>query len=314
MRTTLTLLALVLFGIVGVVFVVPQQNSAADQPEQYSWAHVEQSGVAAAQAFILPVVETSYLPFRDSAVTPPTLDARAAVLYDTRSGRMLFEQHPDEQMPIASLTKLLTVLVAHDLFSPDEVVTVPSEAVKVDGERQDLYAGEQMTVGNLIRYMLVGSSNDAAYALALHAKAQGVDFITRMNAKAAALGMEDTHVMDPAGLNDLGRSTARDVVLLMTTALRDQSLWPDTREEQITITSESGQTHEVHNTNQLLDSVPDIIAGKTGNTDGALGCLALAVRAPGKDDILISVVLGSHQRFTDTQTLIEWVQRAYRWE
>lgn len=312
MRTTIFFLIL-LVGIIGVHFFLPSTNEP-EQSGQFSWSGAEPVRAEAVQAFILPVSQASYLPVHNSSVSDPMLDAKSVLLYDMRSGRTLFEKQTSDRLPVASLTKVISALVTLDLFPVEETVTVPPEAVKVDDEKQELYAQEQLTVQDLLQLMLVGSSNDAAYALALHAKERGIDFVARMNEKARELEMSNSQFFDPAGLNDQGYSTSRDIVKLMLAALKKKELWPATREPEITIQAKSGQVHVIKNTNQLLNDVPSIVAGKTGYTDGALGCLILAVKLSEKDAMLLSVVLGSHERFTDTDTLIDWALMAYRWE
>lgn len=313
MRTTLLFLTLAVIGVIGVHFFAPNSHEP-ESPDQYSWSGAEPVRAEAAQAFILPITQTSYLPVHDSSVPAPTLDAKSALLYDMRSGRTLFEKQTSDMLPVASLTKVASALVALNLFPLDEIVTVPPEAVKVDGEKQDLYAQERLTVKDLLQLMLVGSSNDAAYALALHAKERGIDFVARMNDKARELEMYDSQFLDPAGLNDQGYSTSRDMVKLMLAALKEKELWPATREPEIIIQAQNGQVHTIKNTNQLLNDIPYIIAGKTGYTEGALGCLILAMKISEEDAILLSIVLGSRERFTDTDTLIKWAQAAYSWK
>jgi len=272
---------------------------------------VQQQG----RAYLLPVLESGSAPVRDTTVPDPTLDANSVLLYHIESGTELYAKNPDVRVPIASLTKIMSALVATDLFSPNEIVTVASESVRVDGAKQTLTAGERLRVSDLISMMLVESSNDAAYALAAHAQDQGIDFVERMNTKAWVLGMQGCAFRDPAGLDDAAYCTARDLVRLVRAALRNApQLWPVMASPAVTIQSVDGSAaKEIKSTDQLLGMVPGIIGGKTGNTDGALGCLLLVVQSPDKRDTLISIVLGSRQRFTDSAALISWAWHAYRW-
>lgn len=267
------------------------------------------------QAYMLPVADPGYAPVRDTTVPDPQPDANAAVVYHLETGRYLYEKNADTKVPIASLTKLLSALVVQDLFDPQEVVAVASGSVRVDGQRQTLYDGERVMVRDLVSMMLVESSNDAAYALAGYAKSRGVDFVAQLNTKAYVLGMRDCLFTDPAGLDDNAYCTARDLVRLVRAALRTApQLWPVMATKELTVRSADGRiAHTLKSTDDLLGQFPGIVGGKTGNTDGALGCLILVVKIPGNNDTLVSIVLGSRARFGDTKALIDWTVRAYRW-
>lgn len=270
----------------------------------------------AAQAYLLPLSEPAYAPLRDTTIPYPQPDANEALLVHLETGRVLFEKNADLQAPIASLTKVLSALVVGDLFNPSEVVTIASGSVRVDGQKQTLYLGERLLVKDLVSMMLVESSNDAAYALAAYAHEHGIDFVANMNEKAFQIGMEHCRFTDPAGLDDNAYCTANDLLRLVKYALRTApQLWPIMAQTHLTVRSADGKiVHEVKSTDELLGQFQGVVGGKTGNTDGALGCLIFVVKVPGKDDTLISIVLGSRSRFTDTKELVSWSGRAYRWQ
>lgn len=267
------------------------------------------------QAYVQPLTEPAYAPVRDTRVPEPELDANTAVLYHLESGRTLLSKNATVRTPIASLTKLLSALVAQQLFLPDEIVTIASGAVRVDGQKQTLYLDERLYVRDLTAMMLVESSNDAAYALASYASAQGVDFVGHMNQLSWSLGMRGCLFTDPAGLDDEAYCTADDLVRLVRYALAQApQLWPVMASPAVTVYSADGKLlHEVESTNELLSEMAGIVGGKTGYTDGALGCLIVVVKINDGRDTLISVVLGSRTRFTDTTAAIQWAQGAYRW-
>lgn len=267
-----------------------------------------------AQAYIAPPSQVSFLPIMDGDAKEVKLDAASAILYDIKADRNLFEKNTKERLPIASLTKILNAIVIWEKFSPNEQVTVASTAIKVDGERQELYENETLSVRDLMQLMLIQSSNDAAYALRDYAAEKGIDLVKEMNNKAQELGMRDTSVLDPAGLNDAGYSTASDLVKAVQYALRYDALWGFSRESSATVTSTDGKvSHAIKSTNQLLGVLSDIVGGKTGYTDSALGCMILIVDIPGEDRV-IAVILGSHSRFDDMKNLISWAKRVYRWQ
>lgn len=288
------------------------------EPDQVPYTFIPSTTpmLRAAQAYLLPITAPTYAPIRDTTVAPPVIDANSALLVDADSGTMLFERNSSVTVPIASLTKLLSAVVATELFELSDIVTVASASVRVDGLKQSLYLGEQMRVGDLITMMLVESSNDAAYALADHARGQGIDFVDRMNQKAGVLGMEQCSFTDPAGLDDTAFCSANNILRLIRHALRQApQLWPTMSAPTMTVQSADGKfAHALRSTNELLGTIGGIIGGKTGYTDGALGCLILVVKSPENSDTLISIVLGSRSRFSDTRTLLTWSETAFRWQ
>ncbi|MEK7138633.1 MAG: serine hydrolase [Patescibacteria group bacterium] len=263
---------------------------------------------------MFPISESSYLPVLNTIIQRPIVSAKSAVVYDTRSARFLFSKNPDARLPIASLTKLLNAVVAAENFNLDEVVQVTKESIKVDDEKQTLYLDEKISIRNLLKMMLIESSNDAAYALKYHAEKSGIDLAALMNKKAVELEMNQSIFNDPAGLNDDALSSAGDLVKLVKYSLKFNELWAAMSEKSAVVESANGSiSHQIKSTNQLLGVIPDIVGGKTGYTDAALGCLVLVVDVPGKNDKLIVVVLGSTERFTDTEKLVTWVKQAYTW-
>jgi len=266
-------------------------------------------------AYIFPIAESTYLPVLNTAIERPALSAKSAIVYDTRSSRSLYSKNSEERLPIASLTKLLSAVVVLENLNLDDIVVVSKEALKVDGEKQTLYLDERIRARDLLKMMLIESSNDAAYALKYYASIIGVDLGALMNRKAIELGMHSSIFHDPAGLNDDALSTSEDLLKLVSYSLKFDDLWLILGEKSTTVYSVDGRIeHQVNSTNQLLGVIPDVVGGKTGYTDIALGNMILAVGIPGKNDKLISIVLGSNERFTDTEKLINWTKRAYSWE
>jgi len=310
MQSKIYILAAMLAGlvIVNVLFVF-------DPSKKDNFANAEPA-FNSSQAYLLPVSEPSYFPIYDSTkMEKPVIDAKAGIIYDTRSGKFLFAKNPRIKLPVASLTKILSSIIVLENLDTKETVIIPKEVLKVDEEKQSLYLGEEITVQNLLKLMLIESSNDAAYALAWYANSRGVNFVDKMNEKARLLNMNDSNFLDPAGLNDDAYSTVEDLVRLVKYSLRHDLIWEILTEKSIIVKSTDGKIeHKVENTDQLLGVIPDIFGGKTGYTDNALGCMILVVDIPDKNDKLISVVLGSQSRFEDTKKLINWTKEAYRWD
>ena len=313
MRLNVILITIVLGGLAsGAVFFIfaPIINSG-QSPHLAVRPPSEGQG-----AFLLPVSETNYSPVRDFNVPEPEIDARAAALFDIGSGRFLFAKNVNKRLPIASITKLMTAIVILESIDLEQIFTVPAESINVDGFGADLYKGERLTGGDLFKMMLIKSSNDAALTLAAAARAGGINLIEKMNQKAQDLSMYNTKFSDEAGLDDYNTfSTAADLVKLVLYADNHELILETLLEKSADISSANGVTkHHLINTNQLLGQIPDFIIGKTGYTDNALGTMVLEAKISNGADRIISVILGSTDRFGETKKLIEWGKSAYSWE
>ncbi len=308
-KLNLLIIALSVLLSINVFFIFSSSNYQNDISQGSSLGDVRD-----ARAYILPISQPNYIPVLDSNFKRPEISAKSAVVYDTSSSRFLYDKNTKIKLPIASLTKVLTAVVVTESLNQDDVVTIPREAVRVDGEKQDLFLGEKMSIENLLKLMLIQSSNDAAYALAFHAKERGIDFVAAMNHKAGVLGMNNSLFLDPAGLNDSAYSTAEDLIKLISYSLSYDEIWNISAEKSIVVESSDKKIkHHSVSTNQLLGVLPDILGGKTGYTDGALECLVLIIKLPNYPSKIVSIVLGSHDRFGDTKKLIDWTRQAYKW-
>ncbi|HET8528902.1 MAG TPA: D-alanyl-D-alanine carboxypeptidase family protein [Gaiellaceae bacterium] len=247
-----------------------------------------------------------------AAATPRIPDARAYYVVNAANGDVLVAHDARARVPIASITKLMTVLVALRHLRPDQVVTVTKGAAQVGESRIPLYAGQRITVHDLLEGALIQSANNAADALA--AAAAGGDvarFVGWMNARAKQLGLRDTHFVRPDGLDAPGHvSSARDVAVLAQVAMH----LPLVR--QIVATSsapiENG-AFTVHTWNDLLGRFPGLIGVKTGHTNAAGWCQVAAARRPGYT--IYAVILGEPtraQRNADLARLLSWGVSEYR--
>ncbi|MFH1392859.1 MAG: serine hydrolase [Patescibacteria group bacterium] len=258
------------------------------------------------------------LPKRDWSVPYLELQAQAALAIKTDGSRVYYNKNIEIQRSIASLTKLMTVIVVMENYQPtadqpgagdlDEIVTIPIEAVKREGSRGDLRAGEKITVRSLLDIMLIESSNDAAFALAQ----QKNNFVSLMNKKAEELGLSGTHFTNPDGLDSPNNhSSALDIAKIFGYLInKHPEVFEILKTKNMVVYSADGKIeHRLENTNELLGKTDEIIAGKTGFTDEAGGSLILLI----KNDI-ITVVLGSPNRFEESEKLINWLKTAYIWE
>ncbi len=305
-------IAVLVYAAALVFFVFPEgQTPAKTNPA----AKNQNYTAAEAKAFILPISETNYWPIRDFNIPDPAIAAKAAAIFDVRSGRLLYAKNYDQRLPIASVTKLMTAAVILENLDLNQIFTIPVEDLNVDGFGADLYKDEKLRGEDLLKIMLIKSSNDAALTFATEAQKQGINLVAKMNEKAQSLGMADTLFTDPAGLDDSGSfSTAADLIKLARYLNRHPRIWEILKIPSLDVTSADGRiNHHLINTDKLLGQIPGIVGGKTGYTDVALGSLILSVKINGNRDTLINVVLGSNDRFRETKVMIYWAQRAYRW-
>ena len=245
------------------------------------------------------------------------LECRAAILMEPETGRVLYEKAPDERMPIASITKLMTLLLTFEAIrggklTLDIPVPVSEHAYHMGGSQIWLEPGEQFTLDEMLKAICVSSANDAAVAVAELVGGSETAFVQQMNARAAELGMEHTTFRNACGLDTEGHlSTARDVAIMSRTILNTcpevlhyTGIWTDTLR--------GGQTQLV-NTNKLLRRYNGITGLKTGTTGGAGVCITASATRDGLN--LIAVVLGapsSKERFEAATTLLDYGFAAYR--
>jgi len=266
-------------------------------------------------AFLAPVFETNYLPIRDWSILEPDIKAKASAVYDTLSGKMLFQKNLRTQLPVASITKLLTAMVVVDNINPRAIITVTKEAMNVDEEGgPDFYLDERFYSENLLLTLLVESSNDAALAYQYHMNNNGQNIVELINTKALDIGMINSNFKDPAGLDDDGYSTAEDIIMLMIASMKYDEINDALVTKSVKISSVDGQfEHELLATNQLLNAIGDIKSGKTGYTDGSLGSIVLAVGNSDTGSDVVAVVLGSFERFNEMNKLVDWTLRSHSW-
>jgi D-alanyl-D-alanine carboxypeptidase len=236
---------------------------------------------------------------------PPSVTARAYLVENAATGDVLAARSANARVPIASITKLMTVLVTLEHARLYDVVTVRPGAAVVGESTIQVRTGERLTVRDLIRAALIQSANDAAYALALHVGDGDLQrFVDLMNAKAAELGLNDTHFVRPDGLDAPGHvSSARDVTRLAWIAMRNPFVRATVRERTATIAG--GRT--LHTWNDLLSTFPHLLGVKTGHTNGAGWSEVAAAR--GRGTTVYATILGSPsrgQRNDDLAALLAW--------
>lgn len=254
-------------------------------------------------------------PERKESVKDPLIYANNIALVDTMSMYLLYGKNEKAEVPIASITKLMTALVVVEKYDMKEIVTIDRQDI-VEGSKVGFEAGEEVSIENLLNGLLIVSGNDAAMALSHHGM-QTSEFVDSMNKKAVELGMKQTHFMDPAGLNDQGRSSAYDLAVLFSQILKNEKIVSIISKANEEIVSKSGKSHELKNSNRLVTDemyYDGIIGGKTGFTPDSGHSLASAVKVNGK--ILVGIVLNTADSSksasaVETKKLYDWAREAF---
>lgn len=241
-----------------------------------------------------------------------SLEAKSAYVFDVSTGRAIFKKNSSAQLPLASLTKMMTAIVVKEMAPKGLEVRIPPEAILQEGD-SGLLAGERWKASNLTEAMLIASSNDAAFALSMTTLADGKnggswrDFVGMMNKKAREMNLNQTYFLNPTGLdfslNTAGAyGSAEDVVKIIRYILKNHpKLLEVTGYKTLEVNS-----HFFKNTDKLVGDIPRIVAGKTGFSNLAGGNLAVVVDI-GFEHPVIIVVLGSSEegRFKDVKRLYE---------
>jgi D-alanyl-D-alanine carboxypeptidase (penicillin-binding protein 5/6) len=270
-------------------------------------------------ALLVPM--TSALPNTGSAAGPvqvyelapqalpaPALKARGAMVIDLDANNPVYQLNAHARLAPASLTKVITTLVALDAMRLDQVVTVPASINQLpwDSTRMGLRVGEQLTVRELLYGLFLNSGNDAAITLAEAVMPRAV-FVDRMNAKAAALGMTDTHFVNPIGLDDPAHFTsAADLAIAATVLIdRDPELAAIASTSRITLpATATHHAYPLYNLNDLIRTYPGATGLKTGWTGHAGGCLIATATRDSRH--LMVVVLGSPSVFKEAAALLDY--------
>jgi len=241
----------------------------------------------------------------------PDLRAAAAIIYEPSTGKVLWEEHSQDERSIASITKVMTAVVflesATDL-DQEVVVTRPDTFA---ASTTYLRTADRVRLGDLLHLLLLPSDNAAARTLARVSPLGYDGFIARMNQKAKDLGLDHTHYADPSGLNADNVSSAYDMARLISYAAEDDRIGPIMRTPEFTFRTGSGRIISVHSTNQILRAGDmDVLGGKTGFIAKAGYCLATLLKLPQGGPSLAVVVLGANSnpgRFWETRHLLAWL-------
>lgn len=240
---------------------------------------------------------------------PPEVTAQAWLVYDQSTGTILASQRATEERPIASVTKIMTALVALENSDPDELVTITTRAADT-GEREiDLFAGERVPMSSLIKAALIHSANDAATAIAEHVGGSVEEFVAMMNEKAVELGLTETRFANPHGLDAPGHYSSAADMLEMTLVAMQNPVFRDAVRSRALVFPDApdGSARIGQATNLMLHDYEGMSGVKTGFTSQALLTMVASAERQGRQ--LYAVVLGSDGRrahFSDVKLLFDW--------
>ena len=258
--------------------------------------------------------------------------AGSSVAIDVDSGTILHYDEGRKKTQIASLTKMMTAILAvENIKDLDEQVTIPREALALPAtvvgcptstscSSNRMYTGEKVKAVDLLKATLMNSANDAATALGIYVAGSSEKFVQMMNDKAKELGLKDTNFCTPSGLEIDGKesecySSAYDIARIASYSLRYDTIWNIMKIPEGKFYSCDGKfMHELKNTDSLLETLPNCIGGKTGFTPLAGKSLLTGVTDPTGKHKVIAVILNDETRWVDMKSLINWVFANYQWK
>ncbi len=234
----------------------------------------------------------------------PIVNGKSGIVVELDSGKVVFEKNAHEKRKIASITKVMTAIIALEHADLDQKVVISKNAASIGENSMGLLEGEEYTLEELLYGLILNSGNDAAYAISEAVAGDTETFVYWMNLKAKELGLENTYFADPSGLDNDTYSTAYELVKLTRYALKD----PDFREIAKTLEKtleEPGKhaTKQLYNQTNLLNTYPGVLGLKTGYTGAAGLCLVSYAENDGVE--LVGVVLGSNDRRSDMILMLD---------
>lgn len=259
-----------------------------------------------AAAAIIAVVCSVFISFIDCDGAASALGSSSIVM-EVSTNRVLYGENIDARLPMASTTKVMTALVVVENCRLDDIVTVPKQAVGVEGSSIYLREGEKLTVKELLYGLMLRSGNDAATALAIHAGKSLEGFVEMMNKKAQSLGLKNSQFCNPHGLHNDGHFTsAYDLAYISACAMRNAAFAEIVGTKNITV-GEAESVRFFHNKNKLLSGYNGATGVKTGFTKKAGRCFVGSSKRDGME--LVCVVLNCGPMFEESMRLMD---NAYR--
>lgn len=244
------------------------------------------------------------------SINEPSISSRIAVIYDRKSGRVIWGKNENRRSAMASTTKIMTCIVVLENANLQDEITVSSKAAGTGGSRLGLKKGDKITINDLLYGLMLRSGNDAAVALAEYVGGDKEGFAKLMNDKAKELGLKDTHFVTPHGLDDPEHyTTAYELAKITDYALKNEKFAKIVGTKECTINI-NGYSKQLSNTNELLGYLQGVNGVKTGFTNNAGRCLVTSVNR--NDFEIITVVLGADTKKIRTSDSIKLIEYAYK--
>lgn len=260
----------------------------------------------------------AYIPLSANAETSVNYKSKSLVAIDPVSKLVVFEKNAHEKLPVASVVKVMTMLLTMEYVECNDIsleteITVSENASSMGGSQVFLETGGTYKLGELIKSVMVASANDSAVALAEFVSGTHENFVARMNERATELGMNDTVYVNATGLPQAGQfSTAYDISLVFSELIKHEKLFDYSKIWMEDFIHPEGRTTMMANTNKLLRSYKSCDIGKTGFTNEAMFCFAASAEKDGTR--VVAVVLGaptSKDRFAETTDLFNTTFASY---
>ncbi len=238
---------------------------------------------------------------------PPPVIAESAIVVDLGSGRVLYAKNADVVRPVASTQKIVTALCVIEGGDIDKQVTVAASDSQCEPTNLGIKAGETYSRRELLKVLMVKSANDVGRALARDVGGSQENFAALMNARAAQLGMRQSHFVNPHGLPDPQQfSTARDMAIAARQAYRSPLLRSYFATKEMTFQFNSGKTIELENTNKILKTVPYCNGMKTGTTNAAGRCLVCTGELGNRAAAVVVLKSNTPNVWKDSEKLLRW--------
>lgn len=250
-------------------------------------------------------------------IEPANLYAKYALLMDAANGRVLFEKEGYQKVPMASTTKIMTLLITLENANLEDVVTVSEYAASMPDVQLNMKAGEQYILSDLLYSLMLESHNDTAVAIAEHVGGSVEGFAALMNEKAKEIGAYDTNFVTPNGLDAEGHyTTAYDLALIAGYAIKNETFLSIIRKASHTFHEQTtGRSFTVNNKDRFLTSYEGAIGIKTGFTNGAGYCFVGAAERDGKTFVSVVLACGwppnKNYKWNDTNKLMDYGMENY---
>lgn len=243
---------------------------------------------------------------------PPSISSRASLAIDINNNYIFLKNNSDKILPIASITKLMTALVATDYINMDNTAIVPKEAI-VQTTIPRLKAGQKISIHELLYPLLMESSNEAAETIARYSGRDG--FITKMNEKALSLGMVNTNFVDPSGISENNTSTAEDLVLLTKYIYNNKRfVFNITAGKEKTLYYKSNVFSDIKNLNDFADN-PNFVGGKVGQTTAAketeISVFDIQLSNISETRPILIITLGSENNKQDIESILDYISKNF---